>query len=160
MCSGHGSISVGRSSELFRGEAIMVSRLGVLLIASVLWGRTLNAQNCRTSDPYIEGVRQEIARYSSANSGDNKAVRDSLKLPFVVSSQVVLVSSDATCKKARTAFQSYWANRGGTGFSAKVYVLQVGSLYAVVDSAYRYRAANPYSPVLFLDSRFKSVSVY
>jgi hypothetical protein len=138
----------------------MLSRLGIILLTSALCGCTLDAQNCRTSDPYIEDVRQEITRYTSANSGDNRAVRDSLKLPFVVASQVVLVSSDATCKKAKSAFQTYWASRGGTAFSPKVYVLQVGSLYAVVDSGYRYRAANPYSPVLFLDSRFKSVSVY
>jgi isocitrate dehydrogenase len=99
-----------------------------------------------------------IGRYSSATSGDNKIVRDSLHLALVPANQLQVVTQETTCKKANTAFQSFFANTGNNSFSGKVYVVQVGTAYGVVDPSYRSQANDLVGPILFLDSRFKPLS--
>ncbi len=135
---------------------LSLSLLAVIDSLGPLWAQSA----CRLADSTSAILKYEIGRYSSATSGDNRIVRDSLRLPLVSESQITVVSQATVCKKANTAFQSYWANRGGTAFSGLVYVLQVGGVYAVQDPAYRYRAGGSYTPILFLDSRYRALSVF
>jgi hypothetical protein len=127
-----------------------------LAVPKAAWGQTV----CRPADATTQALILDVGRYTSATTGDNKVVRDSLRLPSLSPGQITVVTQETVCKKASSAFQSYWANRGGTAFSGRVYVLQIGSVYGVTDPSYRYRAANPDTPLLFLDSRYKALSVY
>ena len=113
---------------------------------------------CRPADLQTTTMISDIARWSSAASGDDKIVRDSLRLPLVPKNQLQVVTQEATCKKANSALQSAFANTGNNTFSGKVYVIQVGTVYGVVDPSYKARAADLVGPILFLDSRFKPLS--
>jgi len=133
----------------------------VILSLSLVVPKTALGQTvCRPADATTQALVLDIGRYTSATGGDNKVVRDSLRLPLLSASQIIVVTQESVCKKANSAFQSYWANRGGTAFSGRVYVLQIGSVYGVSDPSYHYRATNADSPLLFLDSRYKALSVY
>ena len=113
---------------------------------------------CRPADAETSTLKLDIGRYSAAVSGDGKVVRDSLKIPFVPVEEITVVTQEATCKKASAALKSLFANTGNNTLSGRVYVLQVGSAYAVVDPAYRHDASLPVGPILFVDSRFKPLS--
>ena len=131
-----------------------------LAVAGFCWGAGVAeaASVRRPADSQALTLKQDIGRLSSATGVDNQIVRDSLRVPFVPANQVTLVSQETTCKKANTAFQSFFANTGNRTFSGQVYVLQVGTVYAVIDPAYRHDPASPVGPILFLDSRFKPLS--
>ena len=86
-------------------------------------------------------------------------MRDSLRLPLAPASQVVLVTNESTCRKANTAYQTAVNGSGGTGLSGQVYVVQVGTAYAVLDPNYNAGQPGAWS-VVVLDSRFKERSSY
>ena len=113
---------------------------------------------CRPADTQTATLQLDVGRYSAATAGDEKIVRDSLRLPFVPQNQITVVSQEATCRKAKDALQSALANTGNNTFSGRVYVLKVGTAYAVVDPAYRHDPSIPVGPILFLDSKFKLLS--
>lgn len=81
------------------------------------------------------------------------------QLAAVPANQVTLVTQTTTCKKANAAYRSQLAG-AGTGFSNQVYVLQIGTTYAVADPAfYVGPAMNPHNwVILIMDSRFKILS--
>lgn len=129
-----------------------------LVLAVAMPPAALPQTYCRPADTQTATLKLDVGRYSSATAGDGKIVRDSLRLPHVPENQITVVSQEATCRKANAALQSLFANTGNTTFSGRVYVLQVGTAYAVVDPAYRHDPNLPVGPILFLDSRFKPLS--
>lgn len=134
--------------------------LGIAALFMTLGGfNAASAQTyCRPADATSNLLTAHVGEISSATVGDDKIVRDSLRLPLVQTSQIAVVTQEATCKKANAAFQAWLANRGGTSFSGRVYVLRIGTVYAVHDPVYRYRAGEDYTPIVFLDSRLKFLS--
>jgi hypothetical protein len=98
-----------------------------------------------------------LARYAFANRPDEKAVRDSLRLPQ--SGQTSIITSESVCKKANPAYQGVLAGTGH-GFSGKVYVIQVGTTYAVFDPVYHWGPDSGYYTVVIFDSRWRKLSSY
>lgn len=141
----------------------MFSRLRSVLI---LWlglasASTLAAQSvCRPADTTTAILTLDLGRLSSATSGGDLVSRNALHLPLVQPSQFVVVTQEAVCKKANASYQAHLATSGGTAFSGKVYVLQIGNVYAVQDPVYRYRAGQNYPLTLIMDSHYKVLSGY
>jgi hypothetical protein len=129
--------------------AVLVSWVGE---AELAWG-----QVCRQPDATAELVRQDLTRYALADHPDDKAVRDSLRLPQ--SGIISVITSESVCKKANPAYQAVLAGTGH-GFSGKVYVIQVGSTYAVFDPVYHWGPDSGYYTVVIFDSRWRKLSSY
>ena len=134
----------------------------LLIISAVLLLGTANAelvgaQVCMPNDSTAERIRVRLARYALANHPDDKAVRDSLRLPQ--SAQISIVTSESVCKKANTAYQATLAGTGH-GFSGKVYVVQVGTTYAVCDPVYHWGPDEGYKRIVIFDSRWRRLSSF
>jgi len=110
---------------------------------------------CRPPDATSASLIQELQQI-----GSDKTLSDSLHLPLVGPSQIVLVTSSTICKMANQAYQSYLSGSGGSGLSGSVYVVQVGSAnYAVLDPAYHYRTPGFWT-VVVMDSRYTPLSSF
>jgi hypothetical protein len=71
----------------------------------------------------------------------------------------VLVTTESVCKKANATYQSTLGGTGGTSFSGRVYVVKIGTVYAVLDPVFNY--GNPHNWVVEIqDSRFRKLSLY
>ncbi len=114
---------------------------------------------CRAADSTSAELIAEVARYSAATHAGDIAVRDSLRLPAVPANQVVLVTQDPVCKKANVAYQADRAITGGSGFSGRVYVVKIGTTYAVLDPSFSYGRPDNWT-VVIMDSRYRTLSVF
>jgi hypothetical protein len=133
----------------------------LMLLATSGATTTLWAQSvCRPADSLGALFKQEITRYSAPSTADELAVRDSLRLASANPTQVVLATQEAVCKKANAAYKAKLTDTGGSGFSNRVYVLQVGNTYAVFDPAFTYDSSLGYWTIVILDSRYKPLSVF
>lgn len=149
-------ISRGFSGELRLLIARMVSCFALGIAPANLLAQT----PCRGPDSTSTRIVAEILRYSTATAGDDLKVRTALNLPLT--SQVALVTNKTTCTKAQAAFATEFASQG-SAVSSAVYVVSVGTVYAVVDPQYRYNnVARPgaWPFVYFVDSKFKKLSVF
>jgi hypothetical protein len=133
------------------------STISILLLVFAGRASELSAGICRPPDTLSQRIVNHLARYSTATSGDFKAVRDSLRLPQA--SILTVVTSEAVCKKANPAYQAVLAGTGH-GFSGKVYVIQIGTVYAVFDPVYRYGPTAGIFTVVIFDSRWRKLSMY
>jgi hypothetical protein len=133
--------------------------LGVIL-ALVTPATAIGQTVCRPADSLATEFRTEISRYSAASYPGDAVVRDSLRLPAVPASQVVLIGQEATCKKARDAYQQELVGSGGGAFSGRVYVLKVGTAYAVLDPVFKYDPNSSNWVIVIMDSRFKKLSLF
>jgi len=110
---------------------------------------------CRPPDATSASLIQELQQI-----GSDKTLSDSLHLPLVGPSQIVLVTSSTICKMANQAYQSYLSGSGGSGLSGSVYVVQVGSAnYAVLDPGYHYSDPRFWT-VVVMDSRYTPLSSF
>lgn len=67
-----------------------------------------------------------------------KATADSLGIPAVASpSAIRLITNESTCKLANAAYQAIATGARET-LSGRVYVVQAGAAYIVLDARYRY----------------------
>jgi hypothetical protein len=131
--------------------------IGFVSLLYVGLGSWLWAQVCRPLDASSEPVRHRLAIYAEATSGDDKTVRDSLHLPNTA--LISFVASESVCKKAIAAYQSALAGTGH-GFSTRVYVIQVGTVYAVYDPVYHWGPDPDFYTVVIFDSRWRKLSMY
>ncbi len=97
--------------------------------------------------------------WATAASGPYAENRTILKLPQATATQVSLVTSESICKKARDAYQAFFAGQGGSAFSGRVYVVKVGTAYVVVDPAHHYGDSRTYTSAVF-DSRYRHLSTF
>ncbi len=141
---------------MYRGLLSALILLALSGSTGTLWSQSF----CRSADSPSALFKQEITRYSAAATADEQAVRDSLRLASASPSQVVLVTQETVCRKANSAYKTKLANTGGSGFSDRVYVLQVGNTYAVFDPSFTYDASLGYWTIVVLDSRYKPLSVF
>jgi hypothetical protein len=114
---------------------------------------------CRAADSTSALLISELGRYTSDTTGGNRAVRDSLKLPVLAANQLVLVTSESVCKKAKNAYQNDRAGTGGSGFTGRVYVVKIDTRYAVLDPGFNYGEPGNWT-VLILDSHYQKLAVY
>lgn len=128
-------------------------------LALLLWAGSAApawAAVCRPHDATAERVRLRLARYALANHPDDEAVRVNLGLPR--SSQISVITSESVCKKADAAYRTELTGTGQGGFSGQVYVIQVGTTYAVFDPAYHWGPDPGYYTVVVFDSRWRKLS--
>jgi hypothetical protein len=138
----------------------MLTRLiAILAILAVATGDASALPVCRGAD--VESLRliATLGRYTSDTTGGNMRVRDSLRLPALAASQVVLVTTESVCKKANAAYQSSVAGTGGTGLTGRVYVIKIGDRYAVLDPGYNYGESGNWT-VVILDSHYNYLATY
>ena len=138
---------------------ILIAVLASLLVAGLPVSAASAQIVCRPADQTSAHLINELGHFSSATTGDNKVVRDTLRLPLVPAANLTLVTSETVCKKARTTYQSTLGGLGGTPFSGRVHVVQIGTVYAVLDPALRFGDPNHWA-VQIQDSHFKKLSGY
>jgi hypothetical protein len=97
-----------------------------------------------------------LARYASANHPDDETVREKLGLPRTA--QISVVSSESVCKTANAAYQAEVAGEGYGEVSGQVYVIQVGTTYAVFDPVYHWGPDPGYYTVVIYDSKWRKLS--
>jgi hypothetical protein len=131
-----------------------------LYIGIAVSARAAAAQTvCRAADSTSAVLISYLVRFASATSGDNKTVRDSLRVPYTPQNKVKLVTQEAVCIKARDAYVADRAGKGVGGSSGRVYVVAIGTTYAVLDPAYHY-SSDPYRwTILIVDSTYQKLSL-
>jgi hypothetical protein len=130
-------------------------------LALCLWAGSATpawAAVCRPYDATAERIRLRLARYALANHPDDVTVRTKLGLPQTA--QISVVTSESVCKKANASYQAELAGTGHGGFSGQVYVIQVGTTYAVFDPTYHWGPDPGYLTVVIFDSRWRKLSRY
>lgn len=125
-------------------------------VCAVLLAPPAEAQ-CRGQDSTSTNLIYDVAGYTTATDSLTRAVRDSLRLPSVPASQVVLVADSSVCRKAASAYQSQLAGQGLGGFTGSVYVVQAGTTYTVLDPGYHYTRGDG-GVLLTFDSHWKLLS--
>jgi hypothetical protein len=142
-----------------RAIAIVAS---ALLSAAVMLTRSAEAQTvCRPADSLGSKFLAHVARHSAARNATDAMVRDSLRLGAVSSpSQVVMVTQEAVCKKAKAAYETEFSGQGGSSFSGRLYVAKAGSTYAVLDPDYHYRPNRPKWIIMVMDDRYRKLSLF
>ena len=133
----------------------MVAALGVAFAAP------LTAQSvCLTNDSNGSMLVTYIRKYSVSPTGGDEKVRVALGLPRLTNpAAVTLLTQEATCKKARDA---YLANASATAAvrpAGRVYVVAVGTAYAVLDPVYRFSTIDEQT-IHILDSKFKLLKFF
>jgi hypothetical protein len=138
------------------------TRLTLMMYAlafALVQAREGQAQSvCRTADANTALLISFLGRYSSATAGDDPASRDLLKLPSAPVSQLSVVTQDATCRKAKATYEAVATAEGGTGLSGRVYVIKIGTVFAVVDPSYHWGPDPGWWKVVTMDSKFKKLS--
>jgi len=135
--------------------------LVTLFVASLGNARSISGQSiCRPADANSATLIAYLGRFSSATSGGDSASRVALKLPVVPADQLALVTQEATCRKGLTAFEDAVAAQGGSGLSGRVYVVKIGTVYAVLDPDYHWGPDPGYWNVVIVDSKFKRLSAF
>lgn len=107
-----------------------------LLVGIVL---SVDAQStCLPVDNTSKGIRAHLIMYSTATADPYKTVRDSVKIPALATAQVptqlVQVTTGTVCAQASAAFnqRAMLINASDNNPARNVYLLKVGTLYAVV----------------------------
>jgi len=91
---------------------------------------------CRPADATTSAVIAGLRRIVSNNDTSVVATRTQMQLPTVPISSVVLVTDNAICSKVAQAYNAALPSRTPPiSPSSSVYVVQVGSVYVVHDSA-------------------------
>ncbi len=139
--------------------AQLILGLGGLSPASMPVDRPRSAPVCREHDHGAVLLLARIRFYTEAQEGDNAMVRDSLRLPSVPASGVRLIVDEAVCHRAARAYFGL-LHRNLDTVSGRVYVVQAGDRYAVVDPAWSYSLQRRHWLVAILDQEFRPVAYF
>ena len=101
---------------------------GVLLADS----SALKAQACRPADSGAQFIIGGLQSMMTSSFPQVIAGRETLKLPLVAASSIVLVTNDSICAQLATAYGSA-LQVSGLATSGQVYAVKVGSVYVVQD---------------------------
>jgi hypothetical protein len=138
------------------------ARRALIVVATALalgWVDRVDAQSaCRPGDQRSALLIDWLGRKSSAATGGDLLDRNYLKLPLVPASQLSLVTQDATCRNANTTYEAAANASVGTGLSGKLWVVEVGTAFAVVDPGYHWGPDPGWWKVVTMDSTFKQLS--
>ena len=126
-----------------------------LLALGALGMQVAQAQQpaCRLADQNSGLLLRDMIRYATSTHPEAAAVRDSLRILPVPASEVRLVADQDVCMRASTAYQQYHEGVA-SGFSGRVYVIRVGTRYAVLDPDYPTSIERPPWHVVIMDSEF------
>jgi hypothetical protein len=120
-------------------RCILRAVLGMALcIASPAAGQT----GCRPTDSLGMVFLAHITRYAASTAAPEAAVRDSLRLRPVSPEQIRLVLESRTCSQAAMAYR-HDLSVGADTHTGRVYVVQAGDRYAVLDPAYHIAPRRP-----------------
>lgn len=133
-----------------------------LLSAAYLLTDSAEAQAvCRPADSLGSKFLAHIARHSAPSNPSDAVVRDSLRLgPVSNRSQVVMVTQEAVCKKAKAAYEAGLSGPGGSSFSGRLYVVKSGSTYAVLDPDFHYQGRTNNWIIMIMDDRYRKLSLF
>jgi hypothetical protein len=122
-----------------------------LLIA----GRPAFAQSCHAADSESASMLIDIRKIADTADASAVLMRSKLHTPAVSAAQVILVTSDSVCVRARQALDSLIhasnPNAANPLPARALYVIRVGSVTAVRDANAR---AGEYSPIEFFDPQW------
>lgn len=127
-----------------------------LFLASLLLlvGTTLHAQStCLPSDETALQFRGFVRGLVSSADTARVGLRTTLGLPAMDSTKVVLVTTDRICNKVA---QGYNTVQNTPNLVRQLYVLSVGSFYAVKDPGH---PAGEWLPTVSFDSKYKFVNL-
>lgn len=114
------------------------------------------ATACRSADATSQRLIQSLLQYTAPAFPEYDQARVAMGLPRATASQITLVSTKSVCSKAATAYAQALA--GGAGpQSGRVYVIQIGTTYTVLDPTFYWRTAGYWSQVTF-DSQWRVIS--
>lgn len=133
-----------------------------VLVIACLAAPVASAQTtvCRAATDESGYMLNVVRLYALTTEPVGQAARDSLRIPAVSSaSAVVLITKEATCKSANTAYQAAATGARQT-LSGRVYVVQVGTAYVVWDPDYVYNVASPSPQYMVFDSRWAFKSTF
>lgn len=133
-----------------------------LLGATMARPAPLPAQTvCRPADSLGSRFLAHVARHSAPSNATDATVRDSLHLGAVSSrTEVVIVTQESVCKKARDAYQASLGGAGGSPFSGRVYVVKSGTTYAVLDPDFHYQNRTDNWIIMVMDARYRKLSLF
>lgn len=105
----------------------------IIFVVLVLYSANGHAQNCKTADATSAAM---ISQLNEMMTGDS-TIRVNLQLPVTNSSQIVFVSTDSVCLRARQALDSLTHATNPSSPSTiparALYVISVGGYVAVAD---------------------------
>lgn len=134
--------------------------LAFVAVLALVAAPRAGAQVCRAADDSSAGMIQMVKNYALASDSTMRDTRDSLRIPAVaLASDVVLVTKEATCKSANTAYQAVATGARQT-LTGRVYVVRVGTSYVVWDPGYAYNASYPTDIYMVFDSRWVNRSIF
>lgn len=118
------------------------------------------AQICRAADDSSAGMIQMVKNYALATDSATKEGRDTLRIPAVsLASDVALITKEATCKSANTAYQLVATGARQT-LTGRVYVVRVGTSYVVWDPGYAFDPSYAVDIYMVFDSRWVHKSTF
>ncbi len=144
------------SSQLSRENRVRIRSVSAALILSSI-GSTLTAQasSCGQGGGIAPNVAYEIrSMMTPVNS-----VRDSLKLPLVSGSEVVVVSDTAVCNRVRQALDSMITATTPDAINLgprPIYAIRIGNHYAAINPRSQ---IGEFVPVFFFNERFTYLSL-
>jgi hypothetical protein len=117
--------------------------------------RPIMAQSCHAADSNSASMLHDLQQMADTGNTEYPVVRAKLHIPVVPAAQVVLVSDDSTCTRARQALDSLIhatnPNAANPLPARPLYVIKVGSVTAVNDPNGR---AGEYTPIDFFDPQW------
>lgn len=129
-----------------------VTAFAVCLLAVAL---PVQGQSCHTSDTESASLLFDLQQMADTGGTEYTVLRAALHVPAVPAAQVVLVSDDSTCARARQALDSLIhatnPNAANPLPVRALYVIKVGSVTAVNDPNSH---AGEYSPIAFFDAQW------
>lgn len=113
------------------------------------------AQSCKSADQTSAVVTSEIRQIVTTSN----RVRDSLQLPLVSASQVVLVTDTLICSRVREALDSMIVATTPDAINLgprPIYTIRIGTYYAAINPGSQF---SEFLPVFFFNALFAYLSV-
>ena len=133
----------------------MRATAAALAIGLVAVGRPILGQSCHASDSQSASMLLDLQQVADTGGTEYTTLRSKLHIPAVPAAQVVLVSDDSTCTRARQALDSLIhatnPNAATPLPERALYVIKIGSITAINDPNGR---AGEYSPIVFFNPQW------
>jgi hypothetical protein len=116
--------------------------IGILCIATIGCAASLAAVPpaqaatpvCIAEGDDSQGLRNVLVPILTLDGADERALRDTLGLPRMAATDILLVQDEATCQRARAEYSQHL---GVTLPDARILVFRIGSWYAVEHPDYK-----------------------
>lgn len=136
---------------LQRRFLLLLLSLSALLFAPRLRAQTVTG-TCLPTDSISTRIVRLFQSFISGSTPEDSTMRSTLGLNAVTSSEVVVVTADSVCSRAAMAMD---AQRDEKSTSYSLYVVALGTSYAVVDTTGTRRG---YTPAWVFDQNWNFIS--